>query len=180
MDPARARPWDLPPVEVEFRGSQLVVRQGERADRTGFVRAGESVMIRSAEPLFNALRARGASYFSLAFPDPERPLSRTFPVCGRVELTSAAGYFWQAADLFICDHPYYTVTDPDGRYKFPHVPPGSYTLVAWHPNWVAERSERNPESTQPTRLFYAPPLETSRPITVGRRRTVMANLTLPK
>jgi hypothetical protein len=180
VESARARPWDLPPVEIEFRESQIVVKQGERTDRAGFVRCGESVTIHSAEPVFNALRARGARYFSLPFPDPNRPLSRTFPVCGRVELTSAAGYYWQAADLFVCDHPYYAVTDADGRFEFPLVPAGSYTLVAWHPNWVADRTERNPETGLPSRLGYAPPLETSRPVSVARGRTVLANLTLPK
>jgi hypothetical protein len=51
--------------------------------------------------------------------------------------------------------------------------------VAWHPNWVTERLERNPESTQPNRLVYGPPLESSRAVMVLRGRTVLANFTLP-
>lgn len=31
------------------------------------------------------------------------------------------------------DNPYYMVTDSDGRFSLPDVPPGDYTLVAWHP-----------------------------------------------
>jgi hypothetical protein len=180
IDPARARPWDRPQVEVEFRNSQIVVKQGTDTSRAGFVRCGDSVTIRSAEPVFNALRARGAAYFSLAFPDPDAELKHTFGKCGRVELTSAAGYYWQAADLFVCDHPYYAVTDAEGRYRFVCVPPGEYDLVAWLPNWVVERTERNPETAQPSRLIYAPPLESTHPVSVTGRRTVLANLTLPK
>ncbi len=180
VDTARARPWDLPAVEVEFRDSQLVVRQADRAARAGFVRVGDAVKMRSAEPVYNGLRARGAAFFSLPFPDPDQPLTRTLATCGRVDLTSAAGYYWQAAELFVCDHPYYAVTDADGRFRFASVPAGLYDLVAWHPNWVVVGTERNPETGQPSRLVYAPPLEVSRPVAVNRGRPVLANLTLPR
>lgn len=179
VDVARARPWDLPKVEVEFRDSQLVVKQGDRIGRTGFVRRGDEFTMRSAEPVFHSLRARGATFFTLAFPDPDQPLARTLDKCGRVELTSAAGFYWQAADVFVCDHPYYTVSEADGRFHFANVPTGRYDLVAWHPNWEITRTERNPETSLPNRLIYAPPLEASRPVTVPRGKT-LANLTLPK
>jgi hypothetical protein len=31
------------------------------------------------------------------------------------------------------DNPYYAVTAKDGTFSIPDVPPGEYTLVAWHP-----------------------------------------------
>lgn len=31
------------------------------------------------------------------------------------------------------DNPYYAVTGKDGTFSIPDVPPGEYTLVAWHP-----------------------------------------------
>jgi len=31
------------------------------------------------------------------------------------------------------DHPYYQLTDHDGRFSLTDVPPGEYTLMAWHP-----------------------------------------------
>ncbi|MCS6865569.1 MAG: carboxypeptidase-like regulatory domain-containing protein [Gemmataceae bacterium] len=180
VEPSWAKPWDWPPVVVEFRDSQLLIRQGERTTRVGFVPQGGTVEMRSAEADLNILRGRGAAFFSLAFPDSDRPLSRTFATCGRVHLTNAAGKYWQAADLFVCDHPYYSVTDADGRYHFEQVPAGEYELVAWHPNWAIVRVERNPEWGIPFRLEYAPPYEIARPITVRRGQTTLANLTLPR
>lgn len=180
VNPATAKPWDLPPASVEFRDAQLLVRQGERLARAGFVRRGDSVAMQSAEPVFHLLRARGAEFFTLAFPEPRRPLARAFNSCGRVELTGADGSYWQAADLFVCDHPYYAVTDAEGRFRFANVPAGRYALVAWHPNWEVTRTERNPESGLPARLVYARPLESSRPVAVTRGRTTPANLMLPK
>ena len=180
VNTAQAKAWNLPPVEVEFRDRQIVVKQGARAGRTGFVRRGDAVTFVSRESHFNSLRGRGAAFFALPFPDPDAPLVRTFDTCGRVALTSAAGFYWQAADLFVCDHPYYAVTDDTGRFQFAHVPAGRYDLVVWHPNWLVARTDRNPESTLPYRWHYAPPLETSRAVFVVRGRSALANLTLPK
>jgi len=33
--------------------------------------------------------------------------------------------------ILVFSHPYFSVTDTDGRYIIPHVPPGSYTLSVW-------------------------------------------------
>lgn len=183
VNPARAKPWDLPPVRVEFRDSQIAVTQGDRAPgRVGFVRRGEPVSFRSSEPTFNVLRGRGAAFFALPFPDPDQALERTFDTYGRITLTSAAGFPWQAADLFVCDHPYYTLSGADGRFEFAQVPEGTYELVAWHPNWVSTASERNPETGLVQRVTYAPPLESARSVAVVPGRTVHANanLALPK
>ena len=183
VDPVRAKPWDLPPVRVEFRDAQILVAQGTRpAGRVGFVRCGSSASFRSVDPVFNVLRGRGAAFFALPFPDPDKSLERTFDTAGRVALTSAAGFQWQAADLFVCDHPYFTLSGSDGRFEFTQVPEGTYDLVAWHPNWNTTGHERNPETGLVQRVAYAAPLEAARPVTVTRGRTTFApvNLSLPK
>jgi hypothetical protein len=44
---------------------------------------------------------------------------------------------WPRAYLAVFDHPYFAVTKPDGTFTIDGVPPGKYTLVAWH-----ERTKR--------------------------------------
>lgn len=39
---------------------------------------------------------------------------------------------WPRAFLAVFDHPYFAVTKPDGSFTIDGVPPGSYTLRAWH------------------------------------------------
>jgi hypothetical protein len=39
---------------------------------------------------------------------------------------------WPRAYVAVFDHPYYAVTKPDGTFSIDGVPPGKYTLVAWH------------------------------------------------
>jgi len=38
---------------------------------------------------------------------------------------------WMLAWIHVADNPYYAVTQKDGTFSIPDVPPGSYTLVAW-------------------------------------------------
>jgi plastocyanin len=37
-----------------------------------------------------------------------------------------------SAFILVFSHPFFSVTDGNGRYRIENVPPGSYTLVAWN------------------------------------------------
>lgn len=39
---------------------------------------------------------------------------------------------WMSGQLRIFDHPYYAVTDEDGKFNIPNAPQGNYRLVVWH------------------------------------------------
>ena len=180
VDPTATKPWDLPPVRVELRDRQIVVKQGDDVPRrAGFVRRGDAVSIVSAEPVFHVLRGRGGDFFALAFPDPDRPLTRNFDRAGRVELTSGAGYYWANADLFVTDHPYFTLTDADGRFTLSQVPAGPVQVVVWLPGSVVVKKERDPESGLFTRQTYAPPREVTHDLAVQPGRSTEANVGVP-
>jgi hypothetical protein len=157
IDPRHARPWDHPPVQVEQRNGEFHIVQGGDS-HFGFVRRGDDILMVSRDRFFHSLHAGGAAYFTLTFPDPDRALQRALNEKGIVELSSAAGYFWMRAYLFVDDHPYYTRTDALGRFVLPHVPPGSYEVVCWMPNWREARHERDPESGLFVRIFFDSPV----------------------
>jgi plastocyanin len=39
---------------------------------------------------------------------------------------------WMKAWISVMNHPFFAVTDAEGKYNIAGVPPGSYTLVVWH------------------------------------------------
>jgi hypothetical protein len=178
VDARRSRPWDLPPVRVVQRDYRIHIRQGDGATRDGFVRRGDSIEMVAAEPVFHALHASGAAYFTLVFPDPDRPRRRALDHPGLVELSSAAGYYWARAYLFVDDRPYYTHTDADGRFVLPRVPPGEYEVVCWLPSWREAGHERDPETSLVTRLHFRPPVERVRKLRLESGATRDVSFTL--
>jgi hypothetical protein len=39
---------------------------------------------------------------------------------------------WMNAYVGVLDHPYFSVTSKDGKFDLKTVPPGTYTIEAWH------------------------------------------------
>lgn len=39
---------------------------------------------------------------------------------------------WMRAYIGVLDHPYFAVTGPDGTFQLAGLPPGTYTIEAWH------------------------------------------------
>ena len=140
LDPRRGRRWDHPPLHSRAGAiGQFHLLQGDMDGQIGFVRRGDGITMISRDRFFHSLHASGAAFFTLTFPDPGRPLQRPVKEKGIVELTSAAGYYWMRAYVFVDDHPYYTRTDPEGRFVLSQVPAGRYEVVCWMPSWVEAR-----------------------------------------
>jgi hypothetical protein len=178
---ASARPWDFPPVTLELNDETPMVRQGDGPPRNmGLVRRGDSVTIVSKQDRFHALRARGAAFWTFTLPDADRPVIKRLDEPGIVELSSAAGYYWMHAYLFVSEHPYCAVADATGRFELTSVPPGDYELVTWLPSWFVVRRERDPELTAVVRIAFGPHFEWRRPMTIRREESATVSITLPQ
>ncbi len=42
------------------------------------------------------------------------------------------------AYILVFSHPFFTLTDPEGRYRIDNIPPGSYNVVAWNEGTASE------------------------------------------
>lgn len=178
VDPVSSRPWDLPTARVEIGAEGIRIRQGDTTARVGFVRRGDAVELRSMDADFHALRAGGAAFFTLPFPDPDQPRTRSFDRPGLIEWTSGSGGWWMRAYLFVDDHPYYARTDGRGRFELPRVPPGRYEIVCWAANWNEAAHERDPETSRISRLMFRPPVEKGVTVEVGPGARATARIEL--
>jgi hypothetical protein len=174
VDPQRARPWDHGAVGVEFRDRQMILKQGEFTCGAAFVRRGDAIETVNLDTDYQALRARGAEVFGLPLVKPNMPSRRTITHNGIVELTSGAGYYWQHAFLFVDEHPYYTRTDAEGRFKLEEVPAGTYQIVCWMPSWRVIHKEIDPETAIVARLQWAAPVERRQNVEVHVGKTEVA------
>jgi plastocyanin len=57
---------------------------------------------------------------------------------------------WMVAWIVVLDHPLYSATGPDGRYKIKGLPPGKYTLEVWHESYkpVTQQIEVKPKDSK--------------------------------
>jgi hypothetical protein len=93
---------------------------------------GTVVIVNSDPVMHNTHGFHGkATVFNVALPVKgqriEKPLKK--PGLMRVECDT---HGWMLAWVYAAENPYYAVTQKDGAFSIADVPPGSYTLVAWH------------------------------------------------
>ncbi len=55
------------------------------------------------------------------------------PAAGDVVELACNVHPWMHAYAVVQDHPFFSVTGEDGAFEIKGVPPGTYTLEAWHP-----------------------------------------------
>jgi hypothetical protein len=168
VDPLKGHQWDHPPVRIDLRGLKMTLFQGDQRVHAGFVRRGEHISMTSHDKPYHSVHAAGADYFTFTLAEPDRPRLRRLERNGLVEFSSASGCYWMRGYLFVDDHPYYTRSDSEGRFRLEHVPAGRYQLVCWLPNWNITRQERDPESCLVNRVLLANPLEQQRTVVVER------------
>lgn len=189
VNSTQVKPWPYSPLVIEHAGGGLRTEQATAPKRVGFVRVGDEVELvprsgwlplatlvgglgHTPENKFHLLRARGAAYFTLTFPELDKPRRRKLDTPGVVEFTSATGDFWNAVDVVVCEHPYYTATDSTGRFELANVPPGEYKLTARVRNWNITGRERDPETGKIVRLSFADPIRLTKRVRVLTDQTV--------
>lgn len=95
---------------------------------------GSQLKIGNNDPILHNTHARlpKADVFNVALPMEGQVIDRTVDKMGLMKVGCDAGHDWMSAWIATFDHPYFAVTDAAGKYSIPDLPPGEYTLVAWH------------------------------------------------
>ncbi len=64
---------------------------------------------------------------------------------------------WMNAFVAVVDHPYFAVTGPDGSFELANLPPGTYTIEAWHEKYdVMEQTVTIADNESQTLEFTYP------------------------
>ncbi|MEP6933155.1 MAG: carboxypeptidase regulatory-like domain-containing protein [Nitrospirota bacterium] len=145
-----------------------------------FVRSQTMAMV-NEDPFFHNphfFNAKNFSLLNVPMPDPNQQIEHKFL---RTPLRNEKGVMRLLCDVHNnmnaywagFNHPYFAVTDADGRFEISGVPPGTYTLVAWHEGYkVIQRDAFG-------RPLYDRPHIRQREIEVKPKGTVMVGFEFP-
>ena len=97
---------------------------------------GEQIKIASNDPILHnthpQVDATSATIYNIALPYKGFSVTKPLPPNPELIRVKCDAHEWMRAWIWEFDHPYYATTDADGHFKITDVPPGTYTVVAWH------------------------------------------------
>src|SRR5688572_25052944 len=98
------------------------------------VRVGQPLSIRNSDPLLHNVRANGQinQPFNTSTPLEGVSFQRTFATREVMVPFKCDVHAWMTAYVGVLDHPYFGTTAPDGKVVLGNLPPGTYTIEAWH------------------------------------------------
>ena len=98
------------------------------------VRVGQPLSIRNSDPLLHNVRANGTinQGFNMSTPLEGVSFERTFATKEIMVPFKCDVHAWMTAFVGVLDHPYFGTTSPDGKVVLGNLPPGTYTIEAWH------------------------------------------------
>jgi plastocyanin len=119
-----------PPVEtvvMEQRGCQFV-------PRVLALRAGQTLAVKNADPVSHNIHPTPKENrdWNQQQPPGAPDLQRKFAVPEVMIPVKCNVHNWMRSYIGVLPHPYMAVTDAAGKFAWPDLPPGKYTLAVWH------------------------------------------------
>ncbi|MGA8222702.1 MAG: carboxypeptidase-like regulatory domain-containing protein [Candidatus Acidiferrales bacterium] len=142
---------------------------------------GDNLAMVSQDPILHNIHMTGVEVYNIPFPIENHVVNRPFPRDGVTNIKCDAGHVWMNSEVLTVDQPYYAITDKDGNFKLTDVPPGTYTIEAWHEGWhiAREESSMDVDSHQMVnRPIFSDPVTWDQKVTVPAKGTAKVNFTI--
>jgi hypothetical protein len=101
------------------------------------VMCDQKFKIKNSDPLMHNVhgmpKVAGNKEFNIGQPVKDMVTEKSFPAREVLVRFKCDVHPWMFAYIGVMDHPYFAVTDKDGKFKLPaDLPAGTYTVVAYH------------------------------------------------
>jgi plastocyanin len=98
------------------------------------VRVGQPIEIINSDPTLHNIHAlpKGNQEFNTGQPIQGMKTTHTFTTKEVMVPFKCDVHGWMNAYVGVLDHPYFAVTDTDGKFELKDLPAGTYTIEAWH------------------------------------------------
>jgi len=106
------------------------------APRVTGAMVGQMIKVTTGDPVLHNTHlqdaATSATIFNVAMPFKGFSVTKPLPASPEMINIKCDAHEWMHAWIMELDHPYFATTDAAGHFTLKDVPPGNYTLVAWH------------------------------------------------
>jgi hypothetical protein len=99
------------------------------------LRVGQPLNIKNSDPVLHNIKAKAVKNrpFNVSQPNvTTTPTVRTFAQPEVMVSLECNVHGWMNAFVGVLPHPFYAVTGADGSFSLKGLPPGTYTIEAWH------------------------------------------------
>jgi len=95
---------------------------------------GQKIEVRNSDPTLHNVHAYQGpkTMFNTAQPPKGTPMVKPIPAGTDVMKLKCDVHTWMTAYVVVSKHPYFATTGADGKFEIKGVPPGKYTVEAWH------------------------------------------------
>ena len=116
--------------------------------------AGQTVTIKNSDQtLHNVHTYKGPStLFNQAQLFGTPPIKKKAPSAGDVIKFKCDVHPWMTGYLVVTDSPFFAVTGADGAFSIPNLPPGEYTVEAWHEKLGTKQAKVTVAAGKPAEL----------------------------
>ncbi len=106
------------------------------------VRAGQPIEVLNSDDTLHNVHALPMmnQEFNTGTPFKNSKATRTFTVPEVMVRFKCDVHPWMAAYVGVTTHPYFAVTDASGAFEIKGLPPGTYTIEAWHERFGRQTS----------------------------------------
>jgi len=105
--------------------------------------AGQKLQIKNSDPTLHNVHssARSNEAFNLAQASQGMVAEKTFTTEEVMIPVSCDVHGWMRSYIGVLTHPFFAVTPADGSFTITGLPPGRYTLTAWHERYGEKQQE---------------------------------------
>lgn len=98
------------------------------------VQVGQNLEIRNSDPVLHNIKAKAVKNrpFNISQPTAGMKTNRTFAASEVMVALECNVHGWMNASLAVLPHPFFATSGLDGSFTIKGLPPGTYTLEAWH------------------------------------------------
>lgn len=138
----------------------VVIAQSEcmYAPRVSVAIAGQALEVRNLDGTFHNVRGNKLAkvLWNLGQPKGAPPIVRQLDAAAPGEIVSlhCDVHPWMAAWVVVSDHAAFAVTGADGGFTLRDLPPGTYTVEAWHPTLGAKTAKVKVKKGKPAKLSF--------------------------